>query len=99
MCIRDRGKEIDLLLIQRGERVVLGKDAARLVQSGFRGLSHEAKKKVFLHSVIAATAVLVLASGGLFLGNRYLSARRNPEPVSYTHLDVYKRQAEERAWS
>lgn len=79
--VAELGKEIDLLLIQRGERVVLGKDAARLVQSGFRGLSHEAKKKVFLHSVIAATAVLVLASGGLYVGNRYLSARRNPEQI------------------
>jgi len=69
------GKEIDLLLVQRGERVVLGKDAARLLQSGFRGLSREAKKKVFLHSVVAATAVLVLGASGFFVANRYLSTR------------------------
>ena len=31
---------------------------------------------------------------------RYLSSQRMPTPVSYTHLDVYKRQSSPRArWS
>ena len=86
--ISELGKEIDLLLIQRGERVVLGKDAARLVQSGFRGLSKEAKQKVFLHSVIATTTVLVLAGIGIYVGNRYVSSRNNPEVVKVTPQEL-----------
>lgn len=86
--ISELGKEIDLLQIQRGEKVVLGKDAVRLVQSGFRGLSKEAKQKVFLHSVIATTVVLVLLGAGLFFGNRYVSNRNNPELVKVTPQEL-----------
>ncbi len=86
--ISDLGKEIDLLLIQRGEKVLLGKDAVRLVQSGFRGLSKEAKQRVFLFSVIAATTVLLLAGAGLYVGNRYLSNRNNPEVQKVTPQEL-----------
>ena len=71
--VAELNHEIDLLLVQRGERVVLGKDAMRLVQSGFRGLSREAKQRVFLFSVVAATGVLVLAGAGLYFGQRYVA--------------------------
>ena len=86
-AISELGKEIDLLLIQRGESC-LRKDAVRLVQSGFRGLSKEAKQKVFLHSVIATTTVLVLAGIGIYVGNRYVSSRNNPEVVKVTPQEL-----------
>jgi HEAT repeat protein len=73
--VAELNHEIDLLLVQRGERVVLGKDAMRLVQSGFRGLSREAKQRVFLFSVVAATGVLVLAGAGLYFGQRYVAGK------------------------
>lgn len=96
--IAELGKEIELLLIQRGESVVLGKDAARLVQSGFRGLSKEAKQRVFLSSVIAATSVLVLASGGLYLGSRYLSNQRKPTQIQLHPSEMGEARAQATAF-
>ena len=96
--IAELGKEIELLQIQRGERVVLGKDAAKLLQSGFRGLSKEAKQRVFLSSVIAATSVLVLASGGLYLGSRYLSNQRKAAQLQLRPSELAEARAQATAF-
>lgn len=96
--IAELGKEIELTLIQRGESVVLGKDAARLVQSGFRGLSKEAKQRVFFSSVIAATSVLVLAGGGLYLGSRYLSSPRKPQQLQLQPRELAEARAQATAF-
>ena len=73
-----------------GRALTLWRDEARTVQEIARFSAHDAERwPAFARQV---TRMAGLLRGMLLLPPPDLSAPRGGDPVSYTHLDVYKRQ-------
>ena len=73
-----------------GDPVILDTDA--VTQWDFRGLLERMAQTVYLDEKIRDTVQCCEVTELILLISQVVTRRHNAPPVSYTHLDVYKRQ-------